>query len=216
MFDPTPYYQLQEELAAKVLTDVPKLEGIQYVAGADVAYDEAKNQMVGALAVLNAETLEIVESAYHLMEITFPYEPGLFSFREIPSLIETYNKLHIKPQLIICDGHGVAHPKRMGMASHLGVELGLPTIGCAKKRLIGEYGEVGQHRTSYVALIDNGEEIGKVLRTQDGIKPVFVSVGHQINLQDACEWVLKMTPNYRLPETTRAADQLVNRLLKSY
>jgi deoxyribonuclease V len=170
--------------------------------------------MVGALVVLDAETLEVVDQAIHEMEITFPYVPGLFSFREIPPLLEAYRKLSLKPDLIVCDGHGVAHPKGAGMASHLGIELGVPTIGCAKSRLIGGYDRVGEKRGSFSSLMLGDKEIGRVLRTRDGIKPMFASVGHLISLDTACEWILKLCPQYRQPETTRKADALVRTVMK--
>ncbi|PHI19342.1 endonuclease V [Lewinellaceae bacterium SD302] len=201
----------------KIKAHVIQTDGLtncQYVAGADVAYNEIQQRMVGAIVVLNAETLEVVEESTHEMDITFPYVPGLFSFREVPPLIEAYKKLSTKPDLIVCDGHGVAHPKGAGMASHLGVELGVPTIGCAKSRLVGGYEEVGHERSASSPLLIGDQEIGRVLRTQDGIKPMFVSVGHLVSLETACSWVLKLCPNYRQPETTRKADALVRTIMK--
>jgi deoxyribonuclease V len=173
--------------------------------------------MVGAIVVINVETFEVIEQAFHKMKINFPYIPGLFSFRETPPLIEAFKKLSHKPDLIICDGHGIAHPKAAGMASHLGVELNIPTIGCAKKRLIGFYEKekLNPARGSMEDLIWNSMMIGKVLRTQHNIKPVFVSIGHKVTLDTATNWVLKMAPKFRLPDTTRFADQLVNSLLKN-
>jgi deoxyribonuclease V len=132
--------------------------------------------------------------------------------------MEAYTQLRIKPDLIVCDAHGIAHPKHVGMATHLGIALDKPTIGCAKKRLVGQYNKdkLGDGRGSKEPLILNGETIGYALRTQNGIKPVFVSTGHKVSAQTACNWVLKLTPAYRLPETTRQADHLVNSLLKDW
>jgi|AntRauTorckE5430_2_1112549.scaffolds.fasta_scaffold12095_2 deoxyribonuclease V len=206
-------YILQERIAASVVSK-DESQKIKWIAGADVAYHELELRMVGALVVLDAETLEVVDQSTHEMDITFPYVPGLFSFREVPPLLEAYKKLQIKPDLIVCDGHGVAHPKGAGMASHLGVELGVPTIGCAKSRLIGGYDEVSEKRGSFSSLMLGDKEIGRVLRTRDEVKPMFVSVGHLVSLDTACEWVLKLCPNYRQPETTRKADALVRTVMK--
>lgn len=208
-------FQKQKHLSRQVKIS-PTLPQIQTVAGADVAYNEKQRRMVGAIVVLNAETLEVIDQATHEMPITFPYVPGLFSFREVPPLLEAYQKLRTKPDLIVCDGHGVAHPKGAGMASHLGVELNVPTIGCAKSRLIGYYDEVGQQKGSFSPLMLGEKEIGRVLRTRDGVKPMFVSVGHLVNLDAAYEWVLKLCPEFRQPETTRRADALVRSSLSRH
>ena len=213
-FDTAPYVRIQEQLRNQVVKkdQLPKV--VRYIAGTDVAYDEAQHTMVGAFVILDAVTLEVVEQAHHLMEITFPYIPGLFSFREIPALREAYKKLKIKPDLVVCDAQGIAHPKGVGMATHLGIELDVPTIGCAKKRLVGEYDRaaVGNQRGDIYPLMVDGHQVGAALRTQKDIKPMFVSIGHKVSLATAIDWVLKLTPKYRLPETTRQADQLVNRL----
>ncbi|MEZ5043390.1 MAG: deoxyribonuclease V [Saprospiraceae bacterium] len=211
-----PYYLQQNEMSKKVIKEDNLPEEINCIGGVDVAYNELKQKMIGAIVVLNSKTFEIMEEAYHEMNITFPYVPGLFSFREIPPLIEAYNKLKAKPEIIICDGHGIAHPKKIGMATHLGIELNIPTIGCAKNRLVGiwQKEKLGTKRGSMVSLNWDGEEVGKVLRTQDKIKPVFVSIGHMISLESATSWVLKLCDKYRLPETTRISDRLVNRLMK--
>ncbi|WP_435262411.1 deoxyribonuclease V [Tenacibaculum sp. nBUS_03] len=215
-FDLLPFYLLQNEMKGKVIKKDMLKDKIKYIAGVDVAYNELDQVMVGAVVVMNAVTLEIVDESFHKMNITFPYIPGLFSFREVPSIIEAYKKLRIIPDLIICDGQGIAHPKGVGMATHLGVELNIPTIGCAKKRLIGYYEKekLGNKRGEKESIIWNDEEVGVVLRTQENVKPMFVSIGHKISLQSSIDWVMKLTPNYRLPETIRKADQLVNKILK--
>jgi len=208
------YYDIQKELRARVIhTDVLP-QKIKYIAGTDVAYNDEDNTMIGAVVVLNAESLVVIETAHHEMETTFPYVPGLFSFREIPALLEAFKKLNTLPDLIVCDAQGIAHPHGVGMATHLGLELDIPTIGCAKKRLIGEYdkSELSIERGAIQSIIHEGKEICAALRTQDDIKPMFVSIGHKISLKTALDWVLKLCPKYRLPETTRQADQLVNRL----
>ncbi|KIA91610.1 endonuclease V [Flavobacterium sp. JRM] len=211
------YYDLQNNLRDKVIKQDQLPEIIKYIAGVDVAYNDGSDKMIGAIVVLNAQTHEVIEQAFHEMEITFPYVPGLFSFREIPPLIEAFKKLTIKPDLIVCDAQGIAHPKGVGMATHLGIELDIPTIGCAKKRLVGSYDKtlLGQKRGDTQELIYNNVLVGKTLRTQDNTNPMYVSIGHKISLETAINWVLKLTPDYRLPETTRQADHLVNSLLKN-
>ncbi|MBQ4835948.1 deoxyribonuclease V [Pseudoalteromonas luteoviolacea] len=205
--------EIQTSFADKVITS-DKLAYIDTIAGVDVAYDEDSNQVVGAAVLLDAKTLEVIESCSVVESISFPYIPGLFSFREIPPLLSAIKKLSVTPDLIVCDGHGIAHPKRFGMASHLGVLLDIPTIGCGKTKLVGEYQMPESQKGSCTDLIDHQTCIGKVLRTQDGIKPVFVSIGHRVSIDTAVAWIHKLTPKYRLPETTRQADQLVNRSLK--
>lgn len=215
-FDLNPYYEAQNTLRERVIKHDILPEKIRYIAGTDVAYNDETQKMVGGIAVLDADTLEVVETVTHEMHITFPYIPGLFSFREIPPLVEAYKKLRIKPDLFVCDAQGIAHPKGVGMATHLGIELDIPTIGCAKKRLIGDFDKqnMGKKRGDSASLMLNSVEIGKALRTQDDTNPMYVSIGHKISIETACEWVLKLTPNFRLPETTRAADGIVNASLK--
>ncbi|AZK48537.1 deoxyribonuclease V [Paenibacillus lentus] len=204
--------QLQLELAKQVVTE-DHLDEVNYIAGVDVAYSKHSDKLFAAVVVLEAESLNVVDSAVVEDNVHFPYIPGLFSFRELPPVIKAFQQIKVPPQLIVCDGQGLAHPRRFGLASHLGVLLDLPTIGCGKTRLLGEFEEPGTVRGSMSPLVDQGKVIGNVLRTQDGIKPIFVSVGHKISLRTACDWILKLAPHYRLPETTRQADQLVNRVL---
>ena len=211
------YFDIQNQMRKKVIKEDRFDTPIDFIAGVDVAYNERSNKMIGAAVVLDAQTLVVVDQATHEMEITFPYVPGLFSFREIPALKEAIQKLSIQPSLIICDGHGIAHPKNVGMATHLGIELDIPTIGCGKTKLVGDYDRstLAEHRGAIHELSWKDELVGVALRTQDNIKPVFVSIGHRISLATAIEWVLKLCPSYRLPETTRQADQLVNKLMKA-
>ncbi|OHE82521.1 MAG: hypothetical protein A2107_05360 [Verrucomicrobia bacterium GWF2_62_7] len=192
------------------------------VAGVDVSYDfvptrfskgrKASELLYAAVVVLELPSLRVVESAGVVSRAEFPYVPGLLSFREIPPLLEAFRKLRVTPDAVLADGQGIAHPRRCGLASHLGLGLDLPTIGCAKSRLIGEYRKPGQRRGSASALRDGGEIIGRVLRTRDSVAPVFVSVGHKISLDAAVALVLECAPRYRLPETTRQAHVLVNQL----
>ncbi|AZZ96363.1 deoxyribonuclease V [Pseudoalteromonas sp. R3] len=205
---------LQETLAAQVISE-DQFDSISTIAGTDVAYDDTTNQLVGAIVVLNASTLEIIETQVVTESVRFPYIPGLFSFRELPPLLSAFERLTHKPDMIVCDGQGLAHPRRFGLACHLGVVLDIPTIGCGKTRLTGTHETPLETRGASAPLIDDEQVIGEVLRTQDNIKPVYVSVGHKVSLSTAKEWILKLTPKYRLPETTRQADQQVNRALKA-
>ncbi|MFC7531372.1 deoxyribonuclease V [Actinoplanes sp. GCM10030250] len=174
------------------------------VAGLDVAYDG--DRLAAAVVVLDLADLSVRDTAVIRSRPAFPYVPGLFAFREVPALLEALEKLTVRPDVLICDGHGLAHPRRFGLASHLGVLTGLPAFGVGKTRLVGEHEPVGEARGDRSALIDAGETVGAVLRTRDGVKPVFVSPGHRIDLDTACDLTLRLTPRFRLPETTRAAD----------
>lgn len=200
---------LQIKLAAKVIKEDCFAE-IQLIAGVDVAYSE--NAVFAAVAVFTVDPLCLLETATAVHTPGFPYIPGLLSFREIPSISSALAKLSHDPDLIICDGQGIAHPRRCGLASHLGLLFDIPTIGCAKSHLYGEYTQPGKHRGDYAEITTHAEVIGRVLRTQDNVKPVFVSIGHKISLQTASQWVLKLAPDFRLPETTRCADKLANAL----
>lgn len=203
---------LQRELADKVIT-TDRLPEISLIAGVDVGYQKDSDKLVAAVVTLDANSLEVAETATIEDGAQFPYLPGLFSFREVPPLIKAFASLQYKPDLIVCDGHGLAHPRRFGLACHLGIIFDVPTIGCGKTRLLGQHAEPGQTRGSYAPLLDNGEVIGNVLRTQTSVNPVYVSCGHRISLTTACDWVLKLSPMYRLPETTRVSDQLVRAVL---
>jgi deoxyribonuclease V len=155
--------------------------------------------------------LEVIDQVVWEGETQFPYVPGLLSFREIPALLEALELLQIWPDLIMVDGQGRAHPRRLGIASHLGVLLDMPTIGVAKSRLTGYHHEVGAERGAQAPLRSGGEVIGAVLRTKTDVRPLYVSVGHRITLPEAVQWVLTCTTKYRLPETTRLADKLSKR-----
>jgi len=198
-----------------------RLGEVRLVAGVDVAYEEGSQRLHAAAVVLDAATLAVVESATASGVACFPYVPGLFSFRELPPIIEALARLRTTPDLIVCDGQGLAHPRRFGLACHLGVLFDVPTIGCGKTPLAGigdlarAVDALGSLRGDTFALVDAGETLGCALRTQDGVNPLYVSTGHRISLPTACEWVLRLSPKYRLPETTRMADQLVRRISKA-
>ncbi|MBM9504987.1 endonuclease V [Streptomyces sp. KK5PA1] len=186
----------------------------RYVAGLDVAYAGdgrgTGDLVAAAVVVVDTESLAVVEQATATAWTTFPYIPGLFAFRELPVLVEALRTLRGTPDLLLCDGHGLAHPRRFGLACHLGVLTGLPTAGVAKTPFTGEYdpGALGPDRGAYADLVDRGETVGRALRTQSGVKPVFVSTGHLVDLPTATAHVLALAPRYRLPETTRRADRL--------
>jgi deoxyribonuclease V len=178
------------------------------VAGLDVAYAEDGDRLAAAVTVLDAATLAVLDTAVTTGRAAFDYVPGLFAFRELPALLTALGRLTVQPDLLVCDGHGLAHPRRFGLACHLGVLTGRPAVGVGKTPLIGDWTEPGQRRGSWSPLLDGTEQVGRVLRTQDGVKPVFVSVGHRMDLDNACAQVLRLAPRYRLPETTRSADRL--------
>ena len=202
---------LQEQLRDRVIERDTR-RAPRLVAGADISFDRSSPGLHAAVVVLDAESLEVVEIAGVRARARFPYVPGYLSFREIPPLLEAFAKLEAVPDLIVCDGQGRAHPRRFGLACHLGVLLDLPTLGCAKSRLIGDYREPGPRRGAHTQLREGGEVIGEVVRTRSGVKPVFVSVGHRISLETARRATLRWAARYRLPEPVRAAHREVNRL----
>lgn len=203
---------LQRELAPRVIRD-DAFGPVRRVAGVDVAYALDDSMLVAAAVVVDAETLAPLESVSAMAAPAFPYVPGLFSFRELPPILAALDRLAAPPDLIVCDGHGLAHPRRFGLASHLGVVRDVPTIGCAKTLLIGLHDAPASERGARAPLVDGDEIIGAALRTQTGIRPVYVSTGHRVSLDTACDWVLRLATRYRLPETTRLADQAVRRAM---
>ncbi|MGW7577425.1 endonuclease V [Streptomyces sp. NPDC054765] len=183
------------------------------VVGVDVAYDDARGVVAAAAVALDARTRAVVDEATAVGQVSFPYVPGLLAFREIPTALDALGRLARTPDLVVCDGYGLAHPRRFGLACHLGVLTGLPTIGVAKNPFTFRYEPPGPDRGATSPLLDGAEEVGRALRTQKGVKPVFVSVGHRIDLDRACAHTLHLAAEYRLPETTRAADSLCRRAL---
>jgi deoxyribonuclease V len=180
-------------------------------AGLDVAYDG--DRLYAAVVVLDITSLETVDQVVVPGGTDFPYVPGLFAFRELPALRAALERLTVSPDLLICDGQGVAHPRRFGLASHLGVVTGLPSIGVAKTPM-GHYDPPGPERGDWTELRDGDDVVGRALRTQPAVKPLFVSIGHRMDLDTACAQVLRLAPTYRQPETTRRADQLCRAALK--
>jgi len=211
--------QLQVELAGQVQF-TPLKRRPQVVAGLDCAFSKDGRRIVAAVVVLQLPGFEVLETAEMVRKVTFPYIPGLLSFREAPACIAAVEKLRKQPDLFLVDGQGVAHPRRLGLAAHLGLFFDKPTIGCAKTRLIGTYEEPPLEKGSYTLLKDEtivesnprSETIGAVVRTRTNVKPLFVSVGNKCTLDDAIEITLACTTRYRLPEPARLAHQLVSRL----
>lgn len=187
-----------------------RLTPVRTVAGLDCGFEQDGTITRAAVAVLSFPELELVEQAIVRHPTSFPYVPGFLSFREAPAVLDALARLHTRPDLLICDGQGLAHPRRFGLACHVGVLADLPSIGAAKSLLTGRYAGLGAERGATAALIDRGEAVGVALTTRPGTRPLFVSLGHRISLQSAVEWVLRCTPRYRLPETTRQAHRLAS------
>ncbi|MFQ5936043.1 MAG: deoxyribonuclease V [Acidiferrobacterales bacterium] len=200
---------VQEALRDRVIT-TDKFRKPRFVAGVDVGFDDEGAVTRAAVAVLEFPSLAPCEHAMVRRATRFPYVPGYLSFRETPAVLAALRKLRILPDLILCDAQGFAHPRRFGLACHLGLLTNIASIGVAKSRLIGEHGVLPPERGAWVPLIDDGERIGAVLRTRTGVRPLYVSVGHRISLRTAIKYVLLCTTKYRLPETTRAAHRLAS------
>ena len=203
---------IQEKLRHQVIAE-DKFGAIKYVAGVDVGYSDDDRITQAAVAVLNFPELELKEQAIAQRPTSFPYIPGLLSFREIPAILDALEKLNIIPDLLLCDGQGLIHPRRFGVACHLGVLVNIPSIGVAKSHYIGKHDVVGLEKGNWQPLIDEEEVIGAVVRSRSGVKPIYVSTGHKISLKTAINYVLQCTPKYRLPETTRWADKLASNIL---
>ena len=184
---------------------------VHTIAGIDASY---RDMARAAVVVLSLPDLQVVDSAIAERKSPFPYVPGLLSFREAPAVLDAIEKLSVRPDLIMCDGQGIAHPRRLGIASHLGVYLDLPSIGCAKSRLTGTFKEPGPEEGAHSPLVDHGELIGTVLRSKPRTNPLFISPGHKIDLETAVEFVVRCLRGYRLPEPTRAAHNLADAAAK--
>lgn len=202
--------ELQKQLAAQVVAEDRFDLPIKTVAGIDLGYVEATNTSRAAVVVLSFPELQLLESAEAVLPIQFPYVPGLLSFRETPVAIAALEKLEIEPDLVLCDGQGLAHPRKFGIACHIGVLADIPTIGVAKSVLVGHFENLGETRGATAPLIYKNEQLGAVLRSKDKTQPLYVSIGHRISLDTAIDYVLRCTPKYRLPETTRLADKMAS------
>ena len=205
--------RLQVKLAPHVIRQ-NRLGTVKTIAGIDVGI---KGDMAcAAVMVLNFPGLDMAAQSTATRRVTCPYIPGLLSFREGPVILDALDRLEHKPDLLIFDGQGIAHPIRLGIASHIGLLFDLPSIGCAKSRLCGQYQEPGVERGSHVLLMDHGEAIGAIVRTRTNVKPVFVSIGHRVDLQTCIDVVLACCRGYRLPETTRLAHRLAEECKSTY
>lgn len=207
---PSEAVELQKQLSYEVITTDDFEKPIKTVAGIDLGYDLHTNICRAAAVVLKFPELELIESSETFMPIQFPYVPGLLSFRETPAAIAVLEKLETLPDLILCDGQGLAHPRRFGIACHIGIITNLPTIGVAKSVLVGKFKTPGETRGSTAPMIHRGEEVGVALRTRNKVQPVYISIGHKISLETAIKYVLDCAPKYRLPETTRLADKMAS------
>lgn len=206
--------EIQIKLAAEV-SRVCNITAPRFIAGVDISVNRWTKTGTGAVVILSYPDLEIVEIKTVTDRVSFPYVPGLLSFREMPLLLAAFEKIEFAPDLVLVDGQGIAHPRRMGIASHLGLLLGIPTIGCAKSRLCGEHDVPDNVAGSYTELKDDEEVIGAVLRTKNNVKPLYISIGHMIDLPLAIRWVMACCRGYRLPEPTRLAHQAAGGNLKT-
>jgi deoxyribonuclease V len=209
-------YAIQDALRRNlVLDETGPPPGRGHVTGVDVAYDDERDLVAAAAVVLDAATLTVVEEATAVGRVSFPYVPGLLAFREVPTVLAALGRLSGDPGLLVCDGYGLAHPRRFGLACHLGVVTGRPSIGVAKSPFLFGYEQPGAERGDWTELIaPEGDAVGRALRTRKGVKPVFLSVGHRVDLANACAHALSLARAFRLPETTRAADALCRRALR--
>lgn len=202
---------LQNELRNRVLVTPPK-RPIETIAGADISFNKFSATIYVAVVVLRLPDLEVVEEATVIGEAQFPYVPGLLSFRELPAVLEAWQKLSVEPDCVMFDGQGLAHPRRFGIACHAGLWMNRPTLGCAKSVLVGKYDEPNLERGSWTPMIHKGETVGAALRTKNKTKPIYVSVGSEMDLDSAIELTLRCDGGYRQPEPTRQAHLRVNEL----
>jgi deoxyribonuclease V len=199
--------KLQRQLAQRIIREDQPGE-VRYIAGVDMAINEENGKARAAVVLLTYPSLEIQERHIYEEPLRMPYIPGLLSFREAPAVLGAFARLQQQPDLVMVDGQGIAHPRRLGIASHLGLWLDLPTIGCGKSILTGHYHGLSEEAGAWVPLLDNGETIGAVVRTRTHVKPMIVSLGHRISLETSIHYVLACCRGYRLPEPTRQADKL--------
>jgi deoxyribonuclease V len=213
--DPAGARALQTSLAAQVDVSTP-LGPWQTVAAADVSYNKFSEWLYAAVVVVRAGTFDVIERVGVVGKSSFPYVPGLLSFREAPVVLDAFRKLTTRPDVVLCDGQGIAHPRRIGLASHLGLWLDLPTIGCAKSLLCGKFDEPGPTRGDRSPLVDRGEVIGSVVRTRSRVSPVYVSPGHLCDLEGAVAVTLATSVKYRLPIPARMAHDYVNDIRRAH
>ncbi|WP_090484374.1 endonuclease V [Myxococcus virescens] len=212
---PSEAVELQRRLREQLVLRPPPGLKVERIAGADISTEKGKDTGFGGFVVLDVETLAPVAQSGAAVTLHFPYVPGLLSFRELPIVAAAWERLTVRPDVVIFDGQGTAHPRRMGIACHGGLLFGVPSIGCAKSLLVGTHGPLGEARGSTAPLTHRGEVVGMAVRTRKGVQPVYVSPGHLMDLPTAVELVLKVSPKYREPETTRHAHRLVNALRRA-
>ncbi|MBO0937661.1 deoxyribonuclease V [Fibrella sp. HMF5335] len=200
---------LQQQLRTQVRIQ-PLDRPAETIAGCDISFNKFEETVYAGIVVLRLDTLETIAEATAITTTSFPYVPGLLSFREIPALLEAWSKLTVLPDVVVFDGHGIAHPRRLGIASHAGLLLDRPTLGCGKSVLVGRYEEPAPERGSWSPMLHRGEIIGAALRTKNKVNPVYVSPGHLIDLETSVDLMLRCDGGYRIPETTRRAHNLVN------
>ena len=207
--------EVQQTLRSRLVTHPPPGFAPRFVAGADVSMERFKHYGYAAIVVIDLQTLQTVDEAAAAAELRFPYVPGYLSFRELPPLQTCWDALRVRPDLVVFDGHGYAHPRRFGLACHGGVLWDVPSIGCAKSPFVGTHEPVGNARGDTAPIVHEGETVGMVVRTRAGTRPLYVSAGHRMDLPTAVETVLRLAPKYRQPETTRLAHQRVNELRRA-
>jgi deoxyribonuclease V len=212
---PAEAIEFQRRLRDRVIPHPPPDFAPRLVAGADISIARESTRGYAGVVIIDAKTMRTTEQATAAVDITFPYIPGLLSFRELPAVARAWERLTHLPDVLIFDGAGYAHPRRFGLACHGGVMLGVPSIGCAKSILVGSHAPLGAERGSTAPLVHRGEVVGMAVRTRSNVHPVYISIGHLMDLPTAVEIVLSMTAGYREPETTRRAHRLVNELRRS-
>lgn len=204
---------IQQKLQQKIQI-TPLTKPITYIAGADISFNRGSSVFYAGFVVFRYPSLKLCGRSLVVAESSFPYVPGLLSFREIPALLAAWKQMPLQPDVVLMDGHGIAHPRRLGIASHFGLWVNKPTLGCAKKLLVGMHGTLSQTADSEAVIYDRHETIGAALRTRDRIKPVYISAGNLLNLEDALRITRQCVVRHRLPEPTRQAHLLVNQLRK--
>jgi deoxyribonuclease V len=207
---PTEAIALQRRLRELVVLAPPPGFVPRLVGGADLSFERHADRAYAAIVVIDTRTMETIEEASAVVDLTFPYVPGLLSFRELPAIAAVWERLGTRPDVLVFDGQGVAHPRRFGIACHGGLLLDVPTVGCAKSILVGRHGPLARERGATAPLVDRGEVVGAAVRTRAGVSPVYVSPGHRMDLDTAVSVVLAVSTRYREPETTRRAHRLVN------
>lgn len=203
--------QLQNKLR-KSITISPYRGKFETVAGADISFDRGSDRMHAPIVVLSVPDLQLVSRSLVSLETTFPYIPGLLAFREMPVLMKAWKQLEEKPDVLIMDGHGLAHPRRMGIATHFGIETNQPTLGCAKNILTGSHKELDSDKGARANLMDENEKVGYALRSRTNVNPIYISPGHKLSFEDSYKIIMQVLTKYKLPRTTRLAHRWANKL----